>query len=173
MIGLYLNPPQHAAVFCVDEKTAIQALDRLDPVLPLSPGRAEPNSFPKRPPLFSVIGLFFRGEWWPTRSLPTNLPVLVPVLQPPKIASTITSESFRVISTARETSSINSALVMLSAFPRTKIYSYFDRHGCLRAVSKANPSICAARLCRLRLSRSHQAARGFRTGHVCRLGRAA
>jgi hypothetical protein len=39
IIGLYLNPPQHAAVFCVDEKTAIQALDRLDPVLPLSPGR--------------------------------------------------------------------------------------------------------------------------------------
>jgi len=38
IIGLYLNPPQHAAVFCVDEKTAIQALDRLDPVLPLSPG---------------------------------------------------------------------------------------------------------------------------------------
>jgi hypothetical protein len=33
IIGLYLNPPQHAAVFCVDEKTAIQALDRLDPVL--------------------------------------------------------------------------------------------------------------------------------------------
>ena len=40
IIGLYMNPPQHAAVFCVDEKTAIQALDRLDPVLPLSPGRA-------------------------------------------------------------------------------------------------------------------------------------
>jgi transposase len=36
VIGLYLAPPQHAAVFCVDEKTAIQALDRLDPVLPLS-----------------------------------------------------------------------------------------------------------------------------------------
>jgi DNA-binding LacI/PurR family transcriptional regulator len=29
IIGLYLNPPQHAAVFCVDEKTAIQALDRI------------------------------------------------------------------------------------------------------------------------------------------------
>jgi len=28
IIGLYLNPPAHAAVFCVDEKTAIQALDR-------------------------------------------------------------------------------------------------------------------------------------------------
>jgi transposase len=45
IIGLYLNPPQHAAVFCVDEKTAIQALDRLDPVLPLSPGRVERHGF--------------------------------------------------------------------------------------------------------------------------------
>ena len=45
IIGLYLNPPQHAVVFCVDEKTAIQALDRLDPVLPLSPGRAERHGF--------------------------------------------------------------------------------------------------------------------------------
>jgi len=44
IIGLYMNP-QHAAVFCVDEKTAIQALDRLDPVLPLSPGRAERHGF--------------------------------------------------------------------------------------------------------------------------------
>lgn len=41
VIGLYLNPPAHAAVFCVDEKTAIQALDRKDRMLPLSPGRAE------------------------------------------------------------------------------------------------------------------------------------
>src|SRR5881398_112441 len=45
VIGLYLNPPQHAAVFCVDEKTAIQALDRKDPVLPLSPRRAERHGF--------------------------------------------------------------------------------------------------------------------------------
>src|SRR5579863_4461989 len=45
IIGLYLNTPQHAAVFCVDEKTGIQALDRLDPVLPLSPGRAERCGF--------------------------------------------------------------------------------------------------------------------------------
>jgi len=45
VIGLYLNPPAHAAVFCVDEKTAIQALDRLDPMLPLSPGRAERHGF--------------------------------------------------------------------------------------------------------------------------------
>src|SRR5215469_12642045 len=45
IIALYLNPPRHAAVFCVDEKTAIQALDRLDPVLPLTPGRAERHGF--------------------------------------------------------------------------------------------------------------------------------
>lgn len=45
IIGLYLKPPANAAVFCVDEKTAIQALDRLDPVLPLSPGRAERHGF--------------------------------------------------------------------------------------------------------------------------------
>lgn len=45
VIGLYLKPPLNAAVFCVDEKSAIQALDRLDPVLPLSPGRAERHGF--------------------------------------------------------------------------------------------------------------------------------
>jgi transposase len=45
IIGLYLNPPMHAAVFSMDEKSAIQALDRLDPVLPLSPGRAERHGF--------------------------------------------------------------------------------------------------------------------------------
>lgn len=45
IIGLYLKPPEHAVVFCVDEKTAIQALDRREPVLPLSPGRAERHGF--------------------------------------------------------------------------------------------------------------------------------
>jgi transposase len=45
IIGLYVAPPTNAVVFCVDEKTAIQALDRTDPVLPLSPGRAERHGF--------------------------------------------------------------------------------------------------------------------------------
>jgi hypothetical protein len=45
IIGLHVQPPHHAAVFAVDEKTAIQALDRLDPVLPPSPGRAERHGF--------------------------------------------------------------------------------------------------------------------------------
>lgn len=48
IIGPYLDPLQHAAVFCVDEKSAIQALDRVDPVLPLSPGRAERHGFEYR-----------------------------------------------------------------------------------------------------------------------------
>ena len=45
VMGLYLHPPAHAVVFCVDEKSAIQALDRLDPVRPLSPGRAAAHGF--------------------------------------------------------------------------------------------------------------------------------
>ena len=45
IIGLYLNPPAHAEIFSVDEKTAIQALDREDSVLPLSPGRLERHGF--------------------------------------------------------------------------------------------------------------------------------
>ena len=45
IIGLYLSPPRNAVVFSVDEKSHIQALDRLDPVLPLSPGRAERHGF--------------------------------------------------------------------------------------------------------------------------------
>ena len=45
IIGLYLNPPQNAAVFCMAEKSAIQALDRLDRRLPFSLGRAEKHGF--------------------------------------------------------------------------------------------------------------------------------
>lgn len=45
IIGLYLNPPQHAAIFFVDEKTAIQALDCFSPLLPMMPGTAERMAF--------------------------------------------------------------------------------------------------------------------------------
>lgn len=41
IVGLYLNPPSHAAVFCVDEKPQIQALDRTQPLLPMQPGQVE------------------------------------------------------------------------------------------------------------------------------------
>lgn len=39
VVGLYLSPPENAVVFCVDEKTSIQALDRSQPGLPMKPGR--------------------------------------------------------------------------------------------------------------------------------------
>jgi len=41
IVGLYMNPPDHAVVLCVDEKSQIQALERGQPVLPLEPGRPE------------------------------------------------------------------------------------------------------------------------------------
>jgi transposase len=41
VIGLYLNPPEHALVFSIDEKSQIQALDRTQPGLPMKRGRAE------------------------------------------------------------------------------------------------------------------------------------
>jgi transposase len=40
VVGLYLDPPDNAAVLCVDEKTMIQALDRTQPGLPIRPGKA-------------------------------------------------------------------------------------------------------------------------------------
>ena len=39
IVGLYLNPPEHALVYCVDEKSQIQALDRTQPGLPIKKGR--------------------------------------------------------------------------------------------------------------------------------------
>ena len=41
VVGLYLNPPEAAAVLCVDEKTGVQALDRAAPTLPLMPAAAQ------------------------------------------------------------------------------------------------------------------------------------
>ncbi|MFS1524008.1 IS630 family transposase [Microbulbifer sp. 2304DJ12-6] len=39
VVGLYLSPPENAVIFCVDEKSSIQALDRTQPGLPIKPGR--------------------------------------------------------------------------------------------------------------------------------------
>jgi transposase len=44
VVGLYLDPPEHAIVLCVDEKSQIQALDRSQPILPLMPGVPERQS---------------------------------------------------------------------------------------------------------------------------------
>lgn len=39
IVGLYVSPPAHAIVLCVDEKSQIQALDRSQPMLPMRPGQ--------------------------------------------------------------------------------------------------------------------------------------
>ena len=44
IVGLYMNPPEHAVVLCVDEKSQIQALNRTQPILPLRPGVPERQS---------------------------------------------------------------------------------------------------------------------------------
>ncbi len=41
VVGLYLNPPDNAIVLCLDEKSSVQALDRTQPSLPMTRGRAE------------------------------------------------------------------------------------------------------------------------------------
>lgn len=41
VVGLYMSPPQNALVFCIDEKSQIQALERSQPILPMDLGRAE------------------------------------------------------------------------------------------------------------------------------------
>lgn len=41
VVGLYLDPPEHAIVLCVDEKTQVQALDRTQPLLPMRKGQIE------------------------------------------------------------------------------------------------------------------------------------
>jgi transposase len=44
VVGLYVSPPEHAIVLCVDEKSQIQALDRSQPMLPMRPGQAARRS---------------------------------------------------------------------------------------------------------------------------------
>jgi transposase len=41
VVVIYMNPPEHAAVCCVDEKTGIQVLNRTQPILPMRPGQVE------------------------------------------------------------------------------------------------------------------------------------
>lgn len=41
VVGLYMSPPAHALVLCVDEKSQIQALERSQPLLPMQPGAPE------------------------------------------------------------------------------------------------------------------------------------
>ncbi|HTU46505.1 MAG TPA: IS630 family transposase, partial [Bryobacteraceae bacterium] len=118
IIGLYLNPPQHAAVFCVDEKSAIQALDRLDPVLPMSPGRAERHGFE-----------YYRHG---TLSLYAALDVKTGQVQG-KTASRHTSDEFvaflqQVVSKCKRKQEIHIILDNLSAHKTAKVQEFLHQH---------------------------------------------
>ena len=54
IVGLYLNPPDHAVVLCIDEKTQIQALKRTQPRLPLALGYVEPQFWIRGPQKVAV-----------------------------------------------------------------------------------------------------------------------
>ena len=118
IIGLYLNPPQHAAVFCVDEKSAIQALDRLDPRLPLSPGRAERHGFE-----------YYRHG---TLSLYAALDVKSGRVEG-KTAARHTSEEFvdflaRLVAKSRWAKEIHIVLDNLSAHKTKKVGEFLEAH---------------------------------------------
>jgi len=118
IIGLYLNPPQHAAVFCVDEKSAIQALDRLDPVLPLSPGRVERHGFE-----------YFRHG---TLSLYAALDVKTGKVHG-KTASRHTSEEFvdflgQIVAGCKPKQEIHIILDNLSAHKTQKVTEFLEAH---------------------------------------------
>lgn len=118
VIGLYLNPPQHAAVFCVDEKSAIQALDRLDPVLPLSPGRVERHGFE-----------YYRHG---TLSLYAALDVKTGKAHG-KTASRHTSDEFvdflgQVVGTCKPDQEIHIIVDNLSAHKTKKVAAFLDDH---------------------------------------------
>jgi transposase len=119
VIGLYLAPPQHAAVFCVDEKTAIQALDRLDPVLPLSPGRLERHGFEYK-----------RNG---TLSLFAALDVQTGKVQG-KTAARHTSAEFvafleQVVSTCKAGQEVHIILDNLSAHKTAQVAAFLERNG--------------------------------------------
>src|SRR5215471_3395873 len=118
IIGLYLSPPQHAAVFCVDEKSAIQALDRLDPVLPMSPGRIERHGFE-----------YYRHG---TFSLYAALDVRTGKVQG-KTAARHTSEEFvgfldQVVGGCKPTQEVHVILDNLSAHKTAKVQSFLEEH---------------------------------------------
>src|SRR5215471_17184590 len=118
IIGLYMKPPQHAAVFCVDEKSAIQALDRLDPVLPMSPGRAERHGFE-----------YYRHG---TLSLYAALDVKTGVVLG-KTAARHTSSEFvgfleQVVASAKSHQQIHIILDNLSAHKTAKVAAFLADH---------------------------------------------
>src|ERR1700691_619648 len=75
IVGVYMNPPDHAIVFCVDEKSQIQALDRTQPLLPMQPGQLERGTHDYKrngtTSLFAALDLKTNRVIGPTASSPS------------------------------------------------------------------------------------------------------
>jgi transposase len=72
IVGLYVSPPAHAIVLCVDEKSQIQALDRSQPMLPMRPGQAARRTHDDKrhgtTSLFAALDIatgHVIGKWFP------------------------------------------------------------------------------------------------------------
>ena len=105
-------------MFCVDEKSAIQALDRLDPVLPLSPGRIERHGFE-----------YYRHG---TLSLYAALDIKTGKLHG-KTAARHTSEEFvsflgEVVEQCKPNQEIHIIVDNLSAHKTQKVKEFLDEH---------------------------------------------
>src|SRR4026209_1302632 len=118
IIGLYLKPPQHAAVFCVDEKTAIQALDRLDPVLPLSPGRAQRHGFE----------YYRHGTLWLYAALNTSTGQIVGQTVPRHTSAAFVEFLGDIVATQPKRREIHEIVDNLSAHKTMAVTAFLDAH---------------------------------------------
>ena len=118
IIGLYMKPPQHAAVFCVDEKSAIQALDRLDAVLPMSPGRAERHGFEN----------YRHGTLSLYAALEVRTGKVVGKTAPRHTSAEFVGFLEEVVATAKEATEIHIVLDNLSAHKTKTVADFLEAH---------------------------------------------
>ena len=75
IVGLYLNPPEHALVLSVDEKSQIQALDRTQPGLPMKKGRGATMTHDyKRNGTTTLFAALNNRQWRGLRPVPAEAP---------------------------------------------------------------------------------------------------
>jgi transposase len=105
IVGLYVDPPEHAVVLSVDEKSQIQALDRTQPSLPMKPGRADTlthdNYATHKHP--KVQRWLVRHPRWTFHFTPTNF-------RPPSTASSKTPTPSQSPSSGPQTPNASSLL---------------------------------------------------------------
>jgi transposase len=113
-----VKPPVNAAVFCVDEKSAIQALDRLDPVLPLSPGRAERHGFE----------YYRHGTLALYAALKTKTGQVLGQTAPRHTSAEVVAFLDQIVSSLPEGQQLHIIVDNLSAHRTSRVWQFIDRH---------------------------------------------